>query len=179
MIDKGYRPKALHCYTARDGTPIYWRIRLKHPGTGEKWVRPMYANGEGYKLAEPDFDGKKPIYRLHEVAVADPALPVWWVEGEQKADALAGLGLAATTAGSATSDDGCDLEPLRGRRAVIWPDNDDPGRQHAQRVATKLTAIGCTVEIIDLAPQALGEHGDVIDYLAEHPDATAADLEAL
>lgn len=178
MIDKGYQPKALHCYTAPDGTPIYWRIRLKHPANGDKWVRPMYANGEGYKLGEPDFGGKKPLYRLHDL-VADPSRPVWWVEGEQKADALVGVGLMATTAGSATSDDGCDVEPLRGRRVIFWPDNDDPGRQHAERVAAKLKAIGCTVEIIDLEPLALAEHGDVIDYLSARPDATAADLEAL
>jgi hypothetical protein len=180
MIDKGYKPAALHPYTAADGAPIYYRIRLKHPTTGDKWLRPMYANGEGYKFGEPDFGGRlKPIYRLHEIAAADPALPIWWVEGEQKADALAHLGLEATTAGSATSDDGCDFEPLRGRRVIVWPDNDDPGRQHGDRVAARLRSIGCTVEIIDLAPLALAEHGDVMDYLAAHPDATASDLDAL
>ena len=62
----------LHRYTATDGSEIYRRIRAKHPGTGEKWIRPMYANGSGYKLGEPDFGGKpKPLYRLHELVAAD------------------------------------------------------------------------------------------------------------
>jgi hypothetical protein len=179
MIGKGFQPKALHCYTARDGSQLYWRIRLKHPTTGEKWIRPMYANGQGYKLGEPDFGGKKPLYLLHKLVAADPALPCWFVEGEQKADALAGLGLLATTAGGATSDDACDFEPLAGRQVIVWPDNDEPGRAHAERVATRLRAGGCNVEIIDIGPLALAEHGDAVDWLASHPNATAADLMAL
>ncbi len=179
MIANGYLPKALHCYTARDGTPIYWRIRLKHPGTGDKWIRPMHANGQGYKLGEPSFAGKKPLYRLHELVAADPARACWFVEGEQKADALAGLGLLATTTGSATSDDACDFEPLRGRRVIIWPDNDVPGQEHATRVAKTLRGLGSSVESVDLAPLTLAEHGDVIDWLASHPNAAAKDLMAL
>ena len=180
MLAKGYQPAGLHCYTAADGAPIYHRIRLKHPDTGEKWIRPMYANGAGYKLGEPDFGGKlKPLYRLHEVITADQALPVWWVEGEQKADKIVRLGLLATTAGGANSDESCDFQPLRGRRVIVWPDNDDPGQQHAQRVATKLRSLGCTVETIDLGPLALAKGGDVVDWLAAHPEATADDLTAL
>jgi putative DNA primase/helicase len=179
-IAKGYRPTGLHRYTCADGSESHCRIRLKHPVTGEKVIRPIHADGERYKLGEPTFGGRlKPMYRLHEVAAANPVVPVWWVEGEQKVDRLAGLGLLATTAGGATSDDGCDFEPLRGRCVIVWPDNDDPGRQHGERVAAKLKAIGCAVELINLAPLELAEHGDVIDYLSAHPNATADDLMAL
>ena len=40
-IRAGFVLQALHEYTERDGTPLYWRIRLKHPETGEKWIRPI------------------------------------------------------------------------------------------------------------------------------------------
>ncbi|GIL07052.1 MAG: hypothetical protein BroJett031_35720 [Betaproteobacteria bacterium] len=180
FLAKGFRPAGLHCYTARDGAALYWRMRLKDPESREKIIRPIHLNGGGYVLGEPDFAGKpKPIYRLHEIAAAEPDQPVWWVEGEQKADALARLGLLATTAGGANDDDRRDFEPLRGRHVIVWPDHDDPGRAHGERVAAKLRALGCTIEVLELEPLALPKGGDVVDYLAAHPEATAADLMAL
>jgi hypothetical protein len=174
-----FTPEALHEYTDADGRPLFWRIRARLPN-GEKWMRPMSVRGMVYALRAPEFEpGRKPLYRLHEIAAADPSLPALWVEGEGKADRLAGLGLLATTAGGANDDQGVDVEPLRGRRVIIWPDNDTPGRQHAQRVASRLRAIGCTVETIDIDALALPEKGDVVDYLAAHQNLTAADLTAL
>ena len=99
-IRDGYEPQALHAYTDRDGKPLYWRIRAKNRATGDKWIRPMRLNGAGYELKEPEFPGGKPLYRLHEIA-ARPAEPVFVVEGEWCADALAALGLLATTSGGA------------------------------------------------------------------------------
>ncbi len=104
-IRDGFKPLALHEYQAADGTPVYWRIRLKHPDTGDKWIRPMRSNGTGYETGEPAFPNGKPLYRWPEL-LADSSVPVWIVEGESCADALAKLGLIATTSGSATSADG-------------------------------------------------------------------------
>ncbi len=181
----GFRPDGLHEYTDPDGTPLYWRIRLKHPGdgehlAGEKWIRPMHFDGNRYVLGEPAFpSGRKPLYRLHEIVKADPMTSVCFVEGEKKADALAKLGLLATTAGGAQSDETVDLEPLRGRKVILWPDNDPPGREHMVRVAAKLRSLGCAVEMVEVEHLALPEKGDVVDYLQAHPAATGADLTAL
>ncbi len=175
----GYVPRALHAYTDSDSSVLYWRIRLKHPNTGEKWVRPMRREGIDYALGEPDFPNGKPLYRLYGIAQGDAAQPIWFVEGEAKADALIKLGMLATTSGSATSDDKADFKPLRGRHVIMWPGNDTPGREHMQRVATKLRALGCTIQTIDIDDLGLPEHGDVVDYLAAHPRPTAADLMAL
>lgn len=38
----GFKAQALHEYRDAAGLPVYWRIRCKHPGTGEKWIRPMH-----------------------------------------------------------------------------------------------------------------------------------------
>lgn len=179
-IAQGYVPQALHEYANVEGRPVFWRIRAKHPKTGEKWIRPMHSNGMGFALGEPDFSpAGKILYRLDALIRADKSRPVFFVEGEQKVDAIAKRGLLATTGGSASSDETADFEPLRGRRVILWPDNDTPGREHMQRVARKLVAIECTVERIDTGVLTLREHGDVCDFLADHPHATGADLMAL
>lgn len=178
MLDKGFVPTALHEYRDATGNPIYWRIRLRHQPTGEKWIRPMRRNGDTYELGEPEFPNGKPIYRLHELA-AKPGAPCWYVEGENVTDALAKLGLRATTAGSATSDERADFTPLASRAVTIWPDNDKPGIGHGERVAEKLRALGCNVELIDVRALSLPEGGDCVDWFKVHPGAIAADLAKL
>lgn len=178
MLAKGYKPAALHPYTNADGAITHYRIRLKHQQTGEKWTRPMRMGAEGWELSEPDFPNGKPLYRLHELA-AQPGAPCWYVEGENCADALARLGVVATTGGGATSDERADFAPLAGRTVTIWPDHDQPGIEHGERVAAKLRAIGCTVEMIDAAALGLPEKGDCVDWLKAHPGATAAELAKL
>ena len=178
ILDKGFKPVALHTYTDVNGGPLYWRIRCKHPDTLEKWIRPMKLNGHGYELGEPKFTNGKPLYALHRIA-SDPDAVVWIFEGEQKADAVNKLGLIATTSGSATSADGSDFDPLRGRAVKIWPDNDGPGKSYAGEVASILLGMGCAVSCIDVDKLNLGNGEDVIEWLAAHPDAVAADIEAL
>src|SRR5262245_41062661 len=106
-ISGTFHPEALHCYTDASRDPIYWRIRAGLED-GSKWIRPMRRNGEGCELGEPEFPDGKPLYRLHELA-AKPVAPVWYVEGENCADALARLGPLATTTGSASSDERADF----------------------------------------------------------------------
>ena len=178
VLSKGYRAEGLYPYTDPDGKPSFYRIRAKHLENAEKWIRPMYENGQGWQLGEPNFSNGKPLYRLHEI-LADSDKPVYWVEGEQKADALAKLGFIATTSGSCTSDDGADFSPLAERKVVIWPDHDESGEQHGDRVAEKLRASNCQVEVLDVSSLGLKKHGDVIDWLTLNPDASAADIETL
>jgi hypothetical protein len=172
-----FKPEALHCYTDERGEPIYWRIRARLPD-GQKWIRPMRRNGNGCELGEPEFPDAKPLYRLHELA-AKPGAPCWWVEGENKADALTNLRVLATTAGGATSDERADFIPLKGRALTIWPDNDEAGIKHAERVAAKVRALDCSVEVVEVAALGLCEGGDCVDWLRMHPGATAADLSTL
>lgn len=178
ILAKGFKPVALHTYTDAEGRPTYWRIRAKHPDTSEKWIRPMKLNGQGYELGEPKFDTGKPLYALHRIA-SNPDAVVWIVEGEQKADALNKLGLVATTSGGASSAEAADWEPLRGRTGRIWPDNDEPGKGYAGAVASILLGMGCTVSCIDVDKLGLGIGEDVMQWLAAHPGATGADIDAL
>lgn len=178
MLNKGFKPVALHTYTDTEGETIYWRIRAKHPDTGEKWIRPMKLNGAGFELGEPKFENGKPLYALHRVA-SNPAAAVWIVEGEGKADVLNKLGLVATTSGGATSADSADWESLRNRTVIIWPDNDDPGKAYAGEVANILLGMGCAVSCVDVDKLGLGKGDDVMEWLAAHPGAAGGDIEAL
>jgi len=175
-IRDGFRPVALHEYRDADGTPAYWRIRCKHPGTGEKWIRPMRWDGTGYAFGEPPApESGKLLYRLPEL-LADPSAPVWVVEGEACADALAKAGKVATTSGSASSADAADWSPLRGRSVIVWPDDDGPGANYADAVAANLEALGCAVQVVDVAALDLPDGGDVVDWLAANP---GGDLDTL
>ena len=93
-VRDGFQFQAMHEFTDAAGQALHWRIRLKHPGTGEKWIRPMQRFGDGFKPGDPKYPDGKPLYRLHELAARPDGLVIV-TEGEFKADKLAVLGLEA------------------------------------------------------------------------------------
>ena len=179
-IRRGYRPEALHEYQLADGSPWCWRIRCKHPATGEKWIRPMHRTASGFTLGEPTPPPEgKPPYHLPELVAAPFNTVVLIVEGEKCADALAKLGMLATTSGSADSAEAADWTPLRGRSVTVWPDHDAAGQRYGETVAAKLRTLGAQVNVIDATALGLRDKGDAVDWLAMHANATAADVVAL
>ncbi len=176
VIAKGFRPCAIHEYQDADGSPVYWRIRAKH-ADGEKWIRPMYVNGNGYEMGEPKFTGGKLLYRLPELLASDGA--VFVVEGENCVDALAKVGVIATTSGAADSAPGADWAPLRGRDVIVWPDNDEAGAKYADVVVDALADLAADVRVLDVDALDLPRKGDAVDWLAAHPDAIADDVVGL
>lgn len=108
---------------------------------------------------------RRVLYRLPELLAANPAQPVFVVEGEKDVDHLRTLGLVATTspqgAGKwALSDRGA----LAGRDVVVLPDNDETGRKHAHEVARDLAGKAASVRVVKLPD--LPNKGDVSDWLA-------------
>lgn len=176
-IRDGFKPVALHKYTDAAGDVLFFRIRLKH-ADGRKWIRPMHLNGAGYVLGEPAFPDGKPLYLLPDLA-ARPDAPIFVVEGESCADALAKLGLLATTSGSADSAETADWAPLAGREVRVWPDNDEAGQRYGLAVTAALEPLGCVVRVLDIDALDLPQKGDCVDWLAANPDAGAADVLAL
>ncbi len=174
----GYKLEALHSYTDTQGTPLYWRIRAKHPQTAEKWIRPMKLHGQGFKLGEPDFPKGKPLYRLHELVMRTDE-PVMIVEGEMCADRLAQIGMLATTSGGTSSADIADWRALTGRSVTIWPDYDEAGKQYAEAVKATLLKLDCSVRVIDVELLGLAPKGDAVDWLSANPQATAAQVREL
>jgi putative DNA primase/helicase len=175
-IVKGFEPSGLHVYSDTDGAPLFWRIRAKH-ANGDKWIRPMRWNGRAFVTGEPTAPPNgKPLYRLPDLRGDGVAFVV---EGETCADALAGLGLTATTSGSADSADAADWTPLRGRHVVIWRDNDAAGLRYAETITAKLRGVAAIVDWLNLVPLALPDKGDCVDWLALNTHATAGDVLAL
>lgn len=123
-------------------------------------VRRPEGAGWAWNLAET----RRVLYRLPELSRTEPSALVLIVEGEKDADRLAALGFLATTnLGGAGKWRAEYSEALTGHDVVILPDNDDPGRKHAQGVAASLAALASRVRIVEL-PSLLPK-GDVSDWL--------------
>lgn len=185
---QGFEFVAMYVYTDETAAPIYWKKRLKDTSTGEKEIRSFSKNptAKGFQAKEPDFataypqgNGKKPLYRLHELKVAPIESIIFIVEGEKAADALAELGITATTSGGSTSAGGADWQPLAGRIVRIWRDNDESGMKYQDEVKAVLVSLGCDVSIVDVDALGLQEKDDVVDWLAIHTEATKDDVLAL
>jgi hypothetical protein len=90
---------------------------------------------------------------------------VYIVEGEKDVDRLVSAGLAATTnPGGAGKWRPEFAAYFTGARVVILPDNDGPGRRHAEQIARTLHGIAVEVKIIALP--SLPPKGDLSDWLA-------------
>lgn len=106
-----------------------------------------------------------PLYGSEAVAGWPRTDPVVVAEGEKAAAALrrAGIPALGTVTGAASTPSPTALEFLRGRDVVLWPDHDEPGGDHMQRVAEQLLTLGCSVSVVDW-PDA-PEGGDAADLL--------------
>ncbi len=109
--------------------------------------------------------GARPVpYRLPDLLAAGPECGVLVVEGEEDANRAAGIGIVATTCAMGAGKWRPEYnEHFRGRSVYIVPDNDKPGREHAQQVAQSLHGIAKTVKVVEL-PGVL-EKGDLSDWL--------------
>lgn len=100
-------------------------------------------------------------YHLPEVLGAQE---VFIVEGEKDADALSVLDLVGTCNAQGAGKWKPEYSQwFEDKRVCILPDNDDPGRKHAQDVAKSLNGIAATVKVVELP--GLPPKGDVSDWL--------------
>ena len=170
FISKGFTEISIHAYRDLNGNPLYWRIRLVNPTSGEKVIRPMSIQSGIFVLNEPVFEGKKPLYGLDRLQESDT---VFFVEGESCVDALNSLGLIATTSGGSSSFSSADFEPLRNKSVYLWADNDDSGAKFMDSVSSHLNDIGCQVKMLGIKALNLSKGGDVVDWLKANPNATS------
>jgi hypothetical protein len=166
-------PVATYVYRDRQGWPLY-RVDRFEPKTFR--VHHAATHDSGGTLWKPGL-GKteRVLYRLPELAAAPRGARVYVCEGEKDADALASLGLIATTNfGGAGNWNNDDSQQLLEFDVVILPDNDDPGRTFALDLVDQIGSCTPTriVELPGLPPK-----GDVSDWLAA--GGTVAELERL
>lgn len=166
------RVVATYEYTDALGVPLF-RMERVEPGRDgrKKDFRVSHAAGAGRWAA--GMNGKEPVpYHLADIAGARPDDLIFVVEGEKKADALARLGFVATCNPFGAGKWPASFAPhLAARDVVILPDNDAPGRAHAEDVAAKIRSAAASVVRVDLP--GLPDKGDIVDWLAAGGTAEA------
>jgi len=162
-----YEPKAKNetVWKLRDadGNHILNHVRIDGPD-GKKesmfWQRTdgRKANfkEQGLKLVD------LPLYNFHKVKNASKLI---LCEGEKAADACAKLGLpaVATATGAASCPSAKVLRCLQGKHVLLWPDNDDPGREHMRKIAARLDKLKIEYRFIQWADA--GPKQDAADFV--------------
>jgi hypothetical protein len=161
-------------YSDRDGKPLV-RVTKKILENGEKtFIQEHLVDGWLVKGCCPD-RSLIPIYRYTEVRKAiDNGELIWWVEGEDCADALWDLGIPATTSigGSAGLHSyGTYVDDLSGASIVICPDKDLPGIKYSEelKIVFKGQISGWAYCFDNSLWQKLGERGgpDLADEIRQ------------
>lgn len=180
---------AEYSYHGEDGTLLFSVRRLEYRNPDGSFVLKDGRRKKSFRQQQPDpnrtgswisnVTGVPVVpYKLPELieAVANDHFVVV-VEGETKVDFLASWNVPATCnaagAGKWRSE---HSEFLRGANVVILPDNDEPGRDHADSVGASLQGIAKSVRVLELP--ALGPKQDIIDW-AKRYGGTVEELHKL
>lgn len=157
-------------YLDEAGKLVYQTERLEPGRDGKK---------KDFRIRRPDGNGGW-IYKKEDTRIIPYHLPeiltsteIIICEGEKDADNLASLGAVTTTNPFGAGKWPDHFRPhFAGKRIVLIPDNDDPGREHMKKVAANLKGYAASVKWIDLPD--LPEKGDASDWLDRYQDREAA-----
>ena len=158
-------PEDVYIYRNAEGKPLFRKLRLPGKRFVIEHLRDVYwVKGQG---TAPNV-----LYNLPEVRAATK---VYIVEGEKDADNLMRFGLVATTNphGASERDLSEYAEHFRDKEVVLIPDQDEQGRQLAQRWIELLFPLAKSVKCIELPPPAK----DVSDFLTNHTIEELYELE--
>ena len=146
------KPESIHKYTDANGGLVTTTFRLPN-----KKIRPCSWTGKKWDWKQPK--GLLPLYGLPTLA-ADTERPVLIVEGEKTLDAAAKLFpdyIVTCWPGGSGNLANIDFASLKGRRVVLWPDADEPGRKCMDSIAQRALAAGavevCMVDVPGDAPK--------------------------
>lgn len=151
-------------YTDAEGNLLFQVCRMNPKDFRQR--RPINNGNWAWNLK-----GIQPVlYRLPAVLAAREVL---LVEGEKDVDALAELGLTASTnpMGARKWREEYN-EVLKGKDIVLIPDNDNEGREHMTQVAISLNSGAKSLKWIDLP--GLPSKGDISDFIAGFDDKAEA-----
>ncbi len=151
-----------------------------------KHVRPGRTSEKDCYWQQPDgswgLNGLRvedlPLYGVDKLD--DEATLVVMTEGEKARDALADaldgarVNVLGTVCGASVTPSREVLEVLRGQEVVLWPDADEPGREHMRRVAEQLHEVAVLVRVFDW-PEAKEKGDDA----ADHPAVQSKDEKCL
>jgi len=146
---------AEYIYTDESGAPLYKVIRFEDPKCVKpktfRQKRPVIENGSARWAWGADGVRLVPFHLprlLQGVARGETVLVV---EGEKDVLNLEKLGFVATcNSGGAGKWRSEHAEHLHGANAVVIPDNDQPGREHAELVARSIDGVASRIRTLVL-----------------------------
>lgn len=148
------------------GYPVACDCRINHED-GSKDVIPMLYDGQ--KWFSRALPKNRPIYNL-DLITTDKDKTVIISEGCKTADAVAVYFpnyISTTWQGGSNAVKKSDWSPLYGRKVIIIPDADAPGRKAAEEIAYLLKQRSAIVRVVDTEPMERVKKGwDVADALA-------------
>jgi 5S rRNA maturation endonuclease (ribonuclease M5)/KaiC/GvpD/RAD55 family RecA-like ATPase len=156
--DRGF--KYLHEYKNAKGEVTHF-VACKYDGEHKKFTQ---ISRYGFNFVLKNNSNLNPLFRLDKIKDCETVV---MVEGEKCVYALEYIGIdyASTTMGGAKNAKKTDLTPLRGKRVIIWPDNDKVGKEYMDDLIALLTPLDCTIGTIDPNEMMLNEKEDVADYV--------------
>jgi len=168
MSEEGWAAVAEYLYG-----PVLRNVRFENP----LLIDPAKGRPEKTYKWEHLRDGKwwsgdggytKPVYLNAICSGGKRSDCILGVEGPNKAEAAAELGIPAFSFKNISEESGKELTAFS--RVVLWPDKDTPGLKLAEAAATRLGIHVRDLRMID-PPANLPEAGDIIDALAAGMDA--------
>ena len=152
------------CYTDAAGEPLFWIQRITKANGDKIFRHRTWITGRGWQGdSGTSWPTPRPLYNLAALH-ARPNAQVIVCEGEKAADRAQELFpqlVAVAWPNGAQSVAKVDWTPLTGRSILLWPDNDDQGRDAMQRVAA-LIREPAKLLTIDAPPDA-PEKWDIAD----------------
>ncbi len=159
------KPKVVEVFKYHDeaGKVVYWKERIEPGRNGKKKEFLFYHTKDEKKV--PSRGGAPLPYNLPGLVKANG--PIYFVEGEAKADQLNQWGFTATCldAGTGSLWRPDYLPYFQGKDVVLLPDNDGSGRAYAERIAGVLVGHIKSIKVVMLP--GLPEKGDIIDWVKE------------
>lgn len=149
------------CWHYHDGEGRLIATVSRYDPPSGKQFRPWDVKARRHKAPDP-----RPIYNQPGILKSQDVL---LVEGEKCAQALIDAGICATTAmnGAKAPVDKTDWTPLKGKQVLVWPDNDQPGREYAESAAMAVLRAGAASCAILIAPSDKPDKWDAADALVE------------
>lgn len=140
-------------YQDAGGSDIFHVVRFQ-PADAQKVILPqtLWRTSDD-KLAWhwKAVPSPRPLYGLAILNQKQGSLVIV-TEGEKAADAAQSIfpdAVVVTSSGGSSASTQSDWSPLTGRKVLIWPDFDEPGRKYADAVGQILIGHDCDVAIVD------------------------------
>ena len=159
------QPDNLTLYLSDKDEPMFFVVRYNSVGPRKKQIYPIYWTGSSFEKGLPPGLDYRPLLWF------DRDKTVVVVEGERKCE-TASLTDELSSYAFTTWHGGCGAASkamwgkLEGCDVILWPDNDEVGRQAMSTIAHILKDIAKSVRIVDV-PKNLPQGWDIADAINE------------